>query len=64
MRVTHLSKMTHRTVTHGPATVTMTGTLCNRMVGAGDINCTTEETEVTCKLCIREIAWKKRREAA
>lgn len=35
---------------------TITGTLCNRMTGAGEINCTTDEAEVTCKLCLREIA--------
>jgi hypothetical protein len=47
--VTHLSKV--RMI--GPDSC-ITGTLCNRMSNAGDdINCTTEQNEVTCKLCIR-----------
>lgn len=36
---------------------TITGTLCNRMSGAGDdINCTEDTALVTCKFCIRELA--------
>lgn len=45
--VTHLSKITER------RQHTLTGTLCNRMSNAGDdINCTTDEAEVTCKVCL------------
>lgn len=56
--VTHLSKISHRRDT------TVTGTLCNRMTFHGDINCTDTETEVTCKLCLREMTYRKRKEAA
>ncbi len=35
---------------------TITGTLCNRMAGSGDINCTTDAVQVTCKICVRELA--------
>lgn len=34
---------------------TVTGTLCNRMANGADINCTTEATDVTCKLCQLEL---------
>lgn len=42
---------------------TITGTLCNRMQGHGDINCTDVLEEVTCKLCQRELASQVRRAA-
>lgn len=45
--VTHLSRIRHL------SDRTITGTLCNRMTGAGDINCSTEVAEVTCKLCLK-----------
>lgn len=35
---------------------TITGTLCNRMVCDGDINCSQWRTEVTCKLCLKALA--------
>jgi hypothetical protein len=36
---------------------TVTGTLCGRMSGAGDdINCTSDELDVTCKFCLPVIA--------
>lgn len=48
--VTHFSKITQRRL-H-----TVTGTLCNRMSNAGDdLNVTTDASEVTCKLCQREL---------
>lgn len=57
--VTHFSKMVQRRDYH------LTGTLCNRMSNASeDLNVTAEEAEVTCKLCLRELAYRKRREAA
>lgn len=57
-QVTHLSRIQNK-----PG-FTLTGTLCNRMVGHGDINCTDIEAEVSCKLCLRELAYRKRKEAA
>lgn len=56
--VTHLSKVTER------RGVTHTGTLCRRMSNASDdLNVTTVEAEVTCKLCIRELVYPARRAA-
>ena len=55
--VTHLSRI--RQI--GDRTIT--STLCNRMTGAGDINCTTDVAEVTCKLCLRELSDQIRRAA-
>lgn len=51
-RIRHIGAMTH------------TGTLCGRMVSDGDINCTGEPAEVTCKLCQRELAAQIDRVAA
>jgi hypothetical protein len=39
---------------------TITGTICNRMVGDGEINCTTSVAEVTCKLCLSVISVQQR----
>jgi hypothetical protein len=46
--VTHLSRI--RTV----AGRTITGTICNRMI-AGEINCSTDGAEISCKLCLRQM---------
>lgn len=56
--VTHLSKITR--LRDG----SRTGTLCNRMTG-GEINCTTELGEVTCKFCLKDIdaEWAGRQRA-
>lgn len=59
--VTHFSKV--KQFTWGGALVTKTGTLCNRFTGTGDINCTTDPAEVTCKLCSRELAAQTQRAA-
>lgn len=45
--VTHLSRIR----TFGDRTIT--GTLCNRMTGHGDINCSEVIGDVTCKLCLK-----------
>jgi hypothetical protein len=45
--VTHLSKI--RQI--GPDSF-RTGTVCGRMVGSGDLNCTSDELDVTCKFCL------------
>lgn len=61
--VTHLSRI--RTIagrTIGGRTIT--GTICNRMAGNGDINCTTDAAEVTCKLCLRELSYQTRKPGA
>jgi hypothetical protein len=47
--VTHLSNIRRF------ADRTITGTLCNRMTGSGDINCTEVLGEVTCKFCLRNV---------
>lgn len=53
--VTHLSKVSNR------PDVTVTGTLCNRMMyGSDGMNCTTEDDAVTCKLCLREMKYRKK----
>lgn len=44
--VTHLSNIRRF------ADRTITGTLCNRMTG-GEINCSTNTDEITCKFCLR-----------
>jgi len=46
--VTHLSRVRRR------GDMTITGTLCNRM-SSGEINCTTDAAEVTCKFCLRDM---------
>ncbi len=38
---------------------TIISTLCNRMTSMGDINCSTDEAEVTCKLCLRKRAQRR-----
>lgn len=48
--VTHLSKI--RKIGRDSF---RTGTACNRMVGSGDFNCSTDELDVTCKFCLRMI---------
>jgi len=48
--VTHLSRIRHL------ADRTITGTLCNRMT-AGEINCSTNAAEVTCKFCLKAMRW-------
>lgn len=53
--VTHMSKIAEY------RNFTVTGTMCNRMACGDDINCTTVEAEVTCKLCIRQLSYKKRK---
>lgn len=58
MTVTHFSRI--RQI--GDRTVT--GTLCNRMVCDGDINCSQFRLDVTCKLCLRELAAQEKRRAA
>lgn len=52
--VTHLSNIRRF------ADRTITGTLCNRMTG-GEINCTSDAAEVTCKLCLREMNYRSKR---
>ena len=53
-QVVHLSKVTERKF------ATITGTLCNRMTNDDDgINCTEVETEVTCKLCLNRLKYRK-----
>jgi|GEM_PF-4867298 len=47
--VTHLSNIRRF------ADRTITGTLCNRM-SCGEINCSTDAAEVTCKFCLRMMA--------
>ena len=50
--VTHLSRIREL------SDRTVTGTLCNRMSNTGpggDINCTSNELDVTCKFCLRAI---------
>lgn len=40
------------------------GTLCNRMSNASDdLNVTTDTAEVTCKFCLRQLAYQARRAA-
>lgn len=63
MAVTHLSRIRIQT-RDGVEISRRTSTLCNRMVGAGDINCTTYPAEVTCKLCRRELKAQQARRAA
>jgi hypothetical protein len=53
--VTHLSKVRVRTDREGNEIQRSIGTLCNRMLGQGDINCTTDPKEVTCKFCQKEL---------
>lgn len=53
--VTHLSHVTNY------SGITRTGTLCNMMT-SGEINCSTDEAEVTCKFCLKYL--RKRKEAA
>ncbi|EKS37792.1 hypothetical protein [Afipia clevelandensis] len=60
-QVTHLSKIALNA--RGFAGHTITGTLCNRMTSYGDINCTENEAEVTCKLCLRELSYRRKRVA-
>lgn len=57
--VTHLCKIVQR------KTHSVTTTACNRMACTADgINSTDIEAQVTCKLCIRQMAYQKQREAA
>lgn len=51
--VTHLSNI--RTI--GDRTIT--GTLCNRMTGNGDINCSEVVGEVSCKFCIKQLSYRR-----
>lgn len=54
--VTHLSKMVQRRDYH------LTGTLCNRMSNAGDdLNVADTDDQVTCKLCIKQMKYRKNR---
>jgi hypothetical protein len=55
--VTHLSRIRQL----GDRTIT--GTICNRMTGNGDINCTTDAAEVTCKLCLNILSADRRGKA-
>lgn len=60
---THFSRVRRfRSMRDGSET-TVTGTLCNRMSNAGEINCTDDAAQVTCKFCIRELASQVRRAA-
>lgn len=52
MAVTHLSRIIRT------ADRTITTTLCNRMQ-AGEINCTEVEAEVTCKLCLKALSYRR-----
>lgn len=56
--VTHFSRIRHI----GDRTIT--GTLCNRMSNAGEINCTDNVDQVTCKFCLRELAAQNTRRRA
>lgn len=55
--VTHLSRIRQL------ADRTATGTLCNRMTGNGDINCTTDAAAVTCKFCLKILSADQRGKA-
>lgn len=50
----HLSRVIRR------PKVTITTTLCGRSARGDDINCTEDELDVTCKLCVQAIEIRER----